>query len=221
MSAAIEMIRFAQVLLPESAGPVSFAVQGGDMTVLVTPRDEASTVLIRLLIGLDKPQSGAIFLFGTDISTLSGRELINYRRRIGVSFKTGGLVSNLKVWENLLLPLSYHQNPGEEELRQRGLNILDRIGFTGQLMALPGHLSASRRKLVGVARAMIMTPEVIIYEAPLSGLNLDEKAAFFRIAREFHRELPGRASLFVTANRDVVRSVPEAVVIDLTKGQFI
>ena len=215
-----EMIRVENLSLAEVSAATSFTIKGGGLFVLLTPKDEVNASLISLLIGLKKPHSGRVFLFDADTATLSDRELREARRRIGVVYGSGGLVSNLKVWENLTLPLYYHKNLSHAEIEERGLAMLDRLGYSGKLMALPGHLTNSQKKLVGFARAMLMAPDAILYESPVSGLNQEEKNSFFKTAEEFHHEKPDRASVFITSNQDVTRYFPEAVVMNLTKGQI-
>ncbi|MBW4056509.1 MAG: ATP-binding cassette domain-containing protein [Proteobacteria bacterium] len=216
-----EMIRAENICLAEITTATSFSVRPGDMTILVTPKDEVSALLTRILIGLTQPACGKIFLFNNDIATLAAWELRDIRRRIGIAFGTGGLVSNLKVWENLTLPLYFHQHLNNDDIEKRGLALLERLGYSGKFMDLPGHLTASQRKLIGRARAMLTDPDLILYESPVSGLSQEEKNTFFRVACEFHREKSARASLFITSNLDVVRSLPTAVVINLTKGQIL
>lgn len=215
-----DMIRAENISLAELSGATSFRMTGGEMIILLTPKDEVNVSLTKLLIGLEKPHSGKVFLFGSDTATLSERELHERRRRIGVAYGSGGLVSNLKAWENLTLPLYYHQHLNHDDIETRGVAVLDRLGYTGTLMALPGHLTISQKKIIGVARAMLIAPDVILYESPVSGLNQEEKNNYLKIATEFHREKPDRVSIFITSNRDVALSLPEAVVVNLTKGQI-
>lgn len=213
-----DIIRVENMCLAEITTATSFCVRQGDMTVFVTPKDEVNAALVRILIGLERPSCGEVFLFDSHINALTVQELHDLRRRIGVAFGTGGLISNLKAWENLTLPLYYHQHLSSDEIEQRGVALLNRLGYSDKYMALPGHLTVSQRKLIGRARAMITDPDVIVYESPLSGLNREETNRFFAVAREFHREKTARASLFITSNSEVVRALPEAVVIDLREN---
>lgn len=215
-----EMIRAENIILAEISTAISFTIFGGEMVILLTPKDEVSASIARHLIGLEKPESGKVFLFDADTTTISDAELQKLRRRIGVAFGSGGLVSNLKAWENLTLPLYYHQLFNKDQIEELGLAVLARLGYTGGLTALPGHLTVSQKKQIGVARAMLMGPEVILYESPLLGLNQEEKKKFFRIAKEFHCEKPERTSLFITSNPEVVSFLSEAVVVNLTEGHI-
>jgi len=216
-----ELIRVDNVPLAELSAPTSVVVSGGEMYILLTPKDEVNTGLTRLLIGQEQAHSGHVLLFNTDLADLSVRALREVRRNIGIVYGSGGLVSNLKAWENITLPLYYHQHLGRAVIEERGLAVLERLGYTGNLMALPGHLTICQKKQIGFARAMLADPDVMLYESPEAGLNHEEKNRFFTIAREFHSEKPGRASLFITSNPEVAGYVPEATVVNLTKGQIL
>jgi phospholipid/cholesterol/gamma-HCH transport system ATP-binding protein len=213
-----EMIRVENITYPESMSTTSFTINAGEMTLLLTPKDEVSSFLTRAIIGLEKPVSGSVFLLGTVTGALTVRELHEIRRRIGVAFGSGGLISNLRIWENLALPLSYHQNLNSDEIVARGSALLERLGFTGSLTALPGNLTTSQKKIVGVARAMLIDPDVMVYESPVSGLTQEEKANLYNIITEFHREKPGRASLLITSDQEAVQCIPDASVVTLIKG---
>lgn len=214
------IVRAENIALGEMSGETSFSMSEGDMVVLLTPKDEVSALLTSLLIGLEKPHSGKIFLFGSDTAALSDQELLETRRRIGVAFGSGGLVSNLKAWENLTLPLYYHQDLSHDEIEKQGVSMLARLGYAGRFMDLPGLMPISQKKIIGVARAMLVDPDVILYESPVSGLNQEEKDRFFTKAAEFHREKPGRVSIFITSSREVADALPEAAVENLMKGQI-
>jgi len=202
----------------ETAEATSFRMQLGGVYILLTSKDEEVAALTRILIGMDMPPSGKIVLFGSDTATISARELQNTRRRIGVAFKSGGLVSNLKAWENLTLPLHYHQRMSNNEIEKEGIAMLGRLGYTGGYMDLPGLLTISQKKIIGIARAMLIAPQVIIYESPEYGFDQEEKIHFFKNAAEFHREKTDRVSIFLSASAEVMRFIPEAAVVNLTKG---
>lgn len=200
-------------------GPFSFEVEGGEIAVLLTPKDEVSALLTRLLVGLVIPDGGSVALFGSDLSTLTARELNQVRQRVGVSYPAGGLVSNLKVWENLTLPLAYHTLLSPAEIEERGMRVLTRLGYEGRLMELPGLLTLCQKKLIGFGRAMLTDPELMLYDSPQQGLNHEEQERFLRVAAEFHRERPGRASLFITSHPGILDFLPGARTISIAKGQ--
>jgi phospholipid/cholesterol/gamma-HCH transport system ATP-binding protein len=216
-----EILRAEQLYQQEVSTPISFAVDSGSMTILFTPKEKTNEQLARLFLCLEKPRSGKVYLFNSDTSSLSDRGLRSARRRVGIVHASGGLVSNLNVWDNLTLPVSYHQQLSPVEITQRGLAVLDRLGFTGKLVTATSNLTAVQKKLIGFARAMITDPDLMLYESPASGFDQEEMQLFFNVAREFHHEKPGRASLFITSRQDTARFLPEAGLVNLIRGQVI
>ena len=202
-----EAVLYHDVVSQDLPGAVSFALPGGSLAAIITSRQDENDQLVRLMLGLSKPDTGCIALLGEDVGTVSQRALDDLRKRIAVVFPSGGLISNLKVWENLVLPLEYHQAYSQAEIEERGLAVLRRVGYSGGLMELPGHLSHYERRLIGLARAMLTEPELIVYNAVLGGLSGDEKKAIIAAALAFHREKPGRTSLFFTPSPETVKDI--------------
>lgn len=220
MTAATDTIRAEGLSFDTLPREVSFTVEQGSVTIVLTAKEEIDACLVRLLLGFARPAGGRLFLFGTDISTLTDRELTALRQRIGLVYASGGLISNLKVWENVTLPLAYSNRFSREQVEQMGLAVLDRIGYSGKLMALPGHITLFQKRLAGFARTMLTDPDLVIYESPLSGLNQEERSRFLSTAREFHLEKAGRTSLFLSSTPEIVPLLENARVITLSQGQL-
>lgn len=212
-----EMLKADHIAVADRFEDISFAAAHGELLVLLTSKEEINTTLTRLLLGATKPDRGDLTLFGRDIGSLSHSELLKIRQRIGVVFAGGGLVSNLKVWENLTLPLDYHSALSSAVIEERGAAILQRVGYKGKLMALPGHLSLYQKRQIGLGRAMLTDPDLMIFESPSQGLNQDEQQAFMEVARSFHAGKPGRASLFFTSNQAIAELLQDARVVNLRK----
>ena len=196
---AREVLRLERLEAPALLRPLSFGLEAGSSAAVLTSSEEANGALARLLIGVQRPRSGSVALFGKALAGLQEKELWAVRRRVGVVYCTGGLVSNLKLWENLTLPLAYQGRVERSELERRGREILARLGYGGRLMASPSALSRHERMLVGMGRAMLCAPELMIYELPLQYLSHGEGDRVLAVAREFQAERPGRASLFITS----------------------
>jgi phospholipid/cholesterol/gamma-HCH transport system ATP-binding protein len=175
---------------------------------VVASRQEENDLLVRLALGLVKPVRGTIHLLGKDLGTLVERRLEALRKRVGVVYPGGGLVSNLKVWENLVLPLEYHYSYSQQEVDQRATQALNRAGYTGGLMELPGHLSHYQKKQVGFARALIAEPALVIYNALLDGLSRGEQAALLAAALGFHQANPQATGVFLTTHEETLREIP-------------
>ncbi|AMV71388.1 hypothetical protein JCM30471_32270 [Desulfuromonas carbonis] len=202
----------------EEIAPFNCRVPAGGMAVILTPKDEYNSDLARLLLGLVLPPQGRVELFEREPGRLNERDGRELRRRIGTVAAAGGLISNLKAWENLLLPTLYHRKLSRETLASAGRAALDRVGYQGQEMALPGLMNLFQRKQVGFARALLLDPDLMIYESLLFGLNQRERNLLLDIARSFHGEKAGRTSLFLTSDPGLPRLLPEAEVHYLTKG---
>jgi len=199
---------FHDVVLDESTAPLSLAVPACALVALITSRQDESDRLVRLMLGLTKPGAGSVVTLGEDVAAASEKDLNRLRRLVAVVHPNGGLVSNLKVWENLVLPLEYHSSLPPAEIEARGLASLRRVGYPGGLMELPGHLSLYERRLIGLARAMLTEPRLILYSAILAGLRASESSAIISTLLEFHREDPQRTTLFITPNQELIAGIP-------------
>lgn len=203
-----QAVKFDKVVADELLQEISFSVPGGAMAAALTTRQEESYLQVRLMLGLLQPLSGSVTLFGEHLGTASEKALNTVRRQVAVVYPAGGLISNLKVWENLVLPLEYFSLYPPREIEERALAALKRVGYAGGLMELPGHLSIYSKKQIGLARAMLLDPRLVIYDEILTGLSGDQRSSIIEIIEAFHRETPGRTSLFLTANEDAVRELP-------------
>lgn len=129
------------------------------------------STLLKLIAGLIKPGRGQIFLFGQDIVPLSEQQLLPLRRRIGVVFQEAALFDSLTVLENIAFPLRLHTKSKEKEIRDRVAECLGRVGLPGIEQQYPLELSGGMRKRVGIARALALRPEVVLFDEPTAGLD--------------------------------------------------
>ena len=211
----IEIIRVENISYAGLLDKISFPVESGSITVVLSAKEEVDTCLAKLMMGFIRPERGRISIFERDISASSDKEINLFRQRIGLIYASGGLVSNLKVWENVTLPLAYANRFSREQIEKMGLEILNRIGYSGKFMDLPGHITLYQKRLAGFARAMLMCPELLIYESPLLGLNKEEGHHLVGIAQDFHREKTGRTTIFLSANPEIVPLLQDAKIITI------
>lgn len=191
------MIRLDQASLEGVFAATSLTLEAGEFCAIRADSDEAMRPLVRLFTGLERPSSGSIQVLGQDLATLSPNVLNALRKQIGVAMRNGGLVSNLRVWENILLPSSYHGVLAEAEAEDKAMGLLKRLGGDWELAKLPGSLSPQSRKLVGLIRAMLTAPDIIIYESPGEGFRGEAKSRLLALLVEFHQEKPGRLSILI------------------------
>lgn len=150
---------------------VSFYVKKGECVGLIGGSGVGKSVILRSLIGLEKPDSGTIEIDGQDVTSLNEQELIPIRQKVAYVFQGGALFDSMTVFENLAYPLIEHLNLSEAEIRKKILTTLDDLGLKGNENVLPSQLSGGMQKRVGLARALMMNPNVILYDEPTAGLD--------------------------------------------------
>ncbi|MBI1921064.1 MAG: organic solvent ABC transporter ATP-binding protein [Geobacter sp.] len=214
----MEAVRFDRVTADSLLENVSFVIPGGALASLVTPKNEASELLVRLMLGMTTADAGRVTVLGCDLTGVSEDEVFGLRRRISVVHPSGGLVSNLKVWENLVLPLEYQGSKAPAEIEKAGLAVLRRLGYEGRLMELPGPLPLYKKRLLGLGRAMLSEPELIIYSGILTGISGEERGLIVKTALEFHREREGRTSIFITADPQSIGGISFDAKVSLIQG---
>jgi len=151
---------------------VSLALEKGETLVVMGSSGSGKTVLLRLIAGLLRPDAGWIRVFGRNIEDLSEEELLPIRRRMGYVFQGAALFDSLTVYENVAYPLREHTRLREDEIRQRVVHFLSLVGLGPEILGqLPAELSGGMRKRVGIARALVGEPEVMLFDEPTAGLD--------------------------------------------------
>lgn len=160
--------RFDDVL---ALSDISFEVTPGEIAVVIGGSGAGKTTLLRVMIGLDRPTAGSVSIDGRDIARLSERQLHSVRRKFGMVFQSAALLDSLNVLENVALPLREHSRLGEKEIRDRVRAKLDALELGAIEERLPSQLSGGMRKRVGIARALMLEPSILLYDEPTSGLD--------------------------------------------------
>jgi phospholipid/cholesterol/gamma-HCH transport system ATP-binding protein len=213
-------VRFVDAVLEPLLSGANRAFEAGSVSEIVTGGEDECAFLVKVFTGLARLQGGKIILLGHDPGALSREELGGIRSRMGIVHPGGGLISNLKVFENVTLPLLYHSVGSGREIGERADASLERFGWKGDLFELPGRLSTFQRRVAGFARVIAMDPDVVIYDRFVDGLYAEERDLFLRTAFAFHKEKPGRVTLFVTSRAGSITGDEPSIVVHLTKGRF-
>lgn len=150
---------------------VNFYVRKGECLGLIGGSGTGKSVLLRSLVGLEKPDKGQIFIDGVEISPMREAELVEIRKKVAYAFQGGALFDSMSVYENLAYPLREHFRLKENEIAQKIHDQLKDFGLENSENLLPGNLSGGMQKRVGLARAMMMHPEVVLYDEPTAGLD--------------------------------------------------
>lgn len=150
---------------------VTFAVRKGECLGLVGGSGVGKSVVLRSLIGLEKPDSGEIWIDGVEISQLTENQLIDVRKKVAYVFQNGALFDSMSVYENLAYPLREHTKLSEAEISQRIQEQLSEFGLVEAGNKFPAQLSGGMQKRVGLARSIILGPRVVLYDEPTAGLD--------------------------------------------------
>jgi len=150
---------------------LSLTIQTGETMVVIGRSGCGKSVLLKHMIGLMKPDSGSVVIDGIDITTLSPRLLDKQRKRFGMLFQGAALFDSMTVEENVGFPLVEHTLMDREAIRQRVTECLSLVGLEGVEDVHPAELSGGMRKRAGLARALAMHPEIILYDEPTTGVD--------------------------------------------------
>jgi len=150
---------------------ISFTVPGGKTTVIAGGSGQGKSVTLKLILGLLRPDSGQILVDGQDVTRLRRNELRSLRTKFGVLFQGAALFDSLTVFENIALPLRERTKFSEQEIRQRVMNTLTQLELDGHEEKFPAQLSGGMKKRVGLARALQLDPEIVLFDEPTTGLD--------------------------------------------------
>ena len=198
---------------------VSFDAVRGETLVVMGGSGSGKTVMLRHVAGLIRPTSGTIKVFGQRIESLSEEELLPIRRRMGYVFQGAALFDSLTVYENVAYPLREHSSLGEAEIHERGVHFLSLVGLGPETLdPLPSELSGGMRKRVGIARALIGEPEMLLFDEPTAGLDPTNA----KMVGELIVKLRGGVcdtAIVVTHDLELAKTVADRVAI-LIDGRF-
>jgi phospholipid/cholesterol/gamma-HCH transport system ATP-binding protein len=150
---------------------VDMRVERSEVAVIIGGSGAGKTTLLRVLIGLERPSGGRVVVGGVDIAGLSERKLNAARRKFGMVFQYSALLDSMNVFDNVAFPLREHTKLKEREIRDKVLDKLQVLGLEGTGQRFPSQMSGGMRKRVGLARALMLEPEVLMYDEPTSGLD--------------------------------------------------
>src|SRR3989344_9125763 len=195
------MIRFDHV----TKGPVrnlSFDLDRGGTAKILFDSEDRKNLFFGLLAGRQRPETGKVLFFGKDLYARGENARLALFRRIGVVPSDGGMISNLKAWENLLLPAWYHRGLTAEQAERPVAEIFEQLesgeaGLKRRMGELPGQLSLYELRVVALARARLVEPDILIYDFTFAGLERDAAQQLMKLTGEFHGRKAGRVSLYL------------------------
>ncbi|HEY0749251.1 MAG TPA: ATP-binding cassette domain-containing protein, partial [Steroidobacteraceae bacterium] len=185
---------------PVFAG-LDIQIPRGKVTAVMGPSGTGKTTLLRLITGQVLPDEGSIEVAGENMLALSRAQLYVLRRRMGMLFQNGALLTDLSVFENVAFPLREHTDLTERLIRELVLTKLQAVGLRGAAPLMPAELSGGMARRVALARAIVMDPELLIYDEPFVGLDPISLGVILRLIRRLNDTL-GITSIVVS--HDVV-----------------
>jgi phospholipid/cholesterol/gamma-HCH transport system ATP-binding protein len=150
---------------------ITFDVKRGETLVILGGSGSGKSTLLRTLVGLEKPNSGEIWIKGKNIAAIPGAEMDEIRKKIGMSFQGGALFGSMTVGENVALPLREHTKLEEPTIEIMLRLKLEQVGLAGFEYYMPSQLSGGMKKRAAVARALAMDPEILFFDEPSAGLD--------------------------------------------------
>src|SRR3954449_4841819 len=150
---------------------ITFGVPKGKITAILGPSGTGKSVLLKNIIGLLRPEAGEIWVDGENIVGMREKDLYRIRRKFGVLFQDGALFGSLNLFDNIAFPLREHTKKSEREIREIVLEKSGMVGLLDHMRKTPGEISGGMKKRIGLARALVMNPEIVLFDEPDSGLD--------------------------------------------------
>ncbi len=169
----------------------------GRITAVMGPSGTGKTTLLRLITAQAYPDSGRVSVWGRDVSELRSREIFAMRTRMGMLFQNGALLTDIDVFENVAFPLREHTTLPEPLIRDIVLTKLHAVGLRGAAELMPAELSGGMARRVALARAIVMDPELLIYDEPFVGLDPIALGVILRLIQKMNEAL-GLTSIVVS-----------------------
>ena len=182
----------------------------GRVTAVMGPSGTGKTTLLRLITGQALADSGSIVVAGRELRGIKRADLYLLRRRMGMLFQNGALLTDLSVFENVAFPLREHTDLPERLIRQLVLTKLQAVGLRGAAELMPSELSGGMSRRVALARAIVMDPEILIYDEPFVGLDPISLGVILRLIRHLNDAL-GITSIVVSHDVQEISTVADAV----------
>lgn len=180
------------------------------ITTVLGPSGTGKSVLLKHLVGLLEPDDGEIVIFGKDIWQISEKERYDLRKKFGVLFQDGALFGSMNIYDNTAFPLRKHTDLGEAEIEEIVMGRLQEVGLERSVTKLPSEVSGGMRKRAGFARALVLNPQIVLFDEPDSGLDPVRTSLLNDLILKMHSEHKG-TYLLVTHDIRTARKVSDYV----------
>lgn len=191
---------------------ISLVIEKGENLVVLGKSGSGKSVLIKCLVGLIEPDDGKIVLLGKNISGLNDEELNTLRKKVGFLFQSAALYDSMTVRENLEFPLRGLKSIPKEEIERLVVEALKNVGLEEAIDKMPSELSGGMRKRVGLARTLILKPEIILYDEPTTGLDPITSKEISKLILDVQKKY-NTASIIITHDVECARITANRMII--------
>ena len=189
---------------------ISFDLPKGKISAIMGPSGTGKSVLLKNIIGLLRPEAGEIWVDGEETVRMGEKDLYRVRRKFGVLFQDGALFGSMNMFDNTAFPLREHTNKTEKEIKEIVLSKLEMVGMLDHLKKFPGEVSGGMRKRAGLARALVMDPEIVFFDEPDSGLDPVRVSYLDELTRKIQEEV-GATFFVITHNIPSVMRIADYI----------
>jgi phospholipid/cholesterol/gamma-HCH transport system ATP-binding protein len=198
---------------------LNMGLPDGKISMIIGPSGTGKSVCIKHIVGLLYPDSGDVIVQGRSVPSLPDHELFELRKKFGVLFQDGALFGSLTLYDNVAFPLRQHTEKGEDEIAEIVNRRMREVGLGGEGHKMPNELSGGMRKRAGFARALVLDPEIVLFDEPDSGLDPVRTALLCELIKEVHAE-HGGCYCVITHDIMSARRVAEHLCV-LWKGRIV
>lgn len=199
---------------------IDFNLFKGENVAVLGKSGTGKSVLIKIIVGLLKPDRGEVIVLQKEVDQLNRKELDALRLRIGFSFQNSALYDSMNVYQNLAFPLTMNvKNLGKKEVDEAVEEVLEAVGLIDKMKQMPSDLSGGQRKRIGIARTLILKPEIMLYDEPTSGLDPITSAEIIELINEVQQQY-NTSSVIITHDLTCAKSTGNRIAM-MFEGQFL
>ena len=198
---------------------LNLGIPNDRISMILGPSGTGKSVCIKHMVGLLYPDSGDVLVHGESVPAMADEDLFEMRKKFGVLFQDGALFGSMDLYDNVAFPLRQHTDKGEDEIEDIVMRRLKEVGLEGSRDKAPNELSGGMRKRAGFARALVLDPDIVLFDEPDSGLDPVRTALLCELIEEIHAE-NGGAYVVITHDIMSAKRVAEYIAV-LWKGRIV